>query len=97
MAGRHQVSCIRKRQHNNPHERITHIGGISNGTRWGLTSDEAINGLEAGKWTFYVHQTFNGRLYEAEVEVASRIGRKYLKTKNDGESPDNLLSLPECP
>lgn len=97
MAGRHQVSCIKKKQHSNPHERITNIGGVSDGKRWGLTSDDAISGIETGKWTFYVHQTLNGRTYEAEVTVASRNGRKYLKTKNDGESPDNLLSLPECP
>jgi hypothetical protein len=28
--------------------------------------------------------------------VASRLGVKYLKTVRDGESPDNLLSLPDC-
>ncbi len=27
----------------------------------------------------------------------SRYGNKYLKTEADGEQPDNLLSLPECP
>jgi hypothetical protein len=27
----------------------------------------------------------------------SAAGHKYLKTKNDGEQPNNLLSLPECP
>ena len=97
MAARHQIGCINKKQHQNPHERITRVGGVTNNTRWSLSSDEAINGLDAGKWTFYVHQTLNGRTYEADVIVASRNGRKYLKTKNDGESPDNLLSLPECP
>lgn len=97
MADRHQVRCINKKQHSNPHERITHIGGISNGTRWKISSDDAIKGIETGQWAFYVEQVYNGQVYTAEVEVASRNGRKYLKTKNDGESPDNLLSLPECP
>jgi len=27
----------------------------------------------------------------------SRFGNKYLKTVADGEQPNNLLSLPECP
>jgi hypothetical protein len=27
----------------------------------------------------------------------SRFGHKYLATEADGEQPDNLLSLPECP
>ncbi|MGZ3754722.1 MAG: hypothetical protein ACXVAY_03055 [Mucilaginibacter sp.] len=40
---RHRVSCINKRGgHFNPHERISHIGGVNeNGTRWKLTEDEA--------------------------------------------------------
>jgi hypothetical protein len=31
------------------------------------------------------------------VVVAKHNGREYLKTQADGYSPDNLLSLPECP
>ena len=35
---------------------------------------------------------------EVSVIVAtSRYGNKYLKTEADGEEPNNLLSLPECP
>jgi hypothetical protein len=26
-----------------------------------------------------------------------RRGNKYIKTQNDGDQPNNLLSLPECP
>jgi hypothetical protein len=34
----------------NPHERITHIGGISpNGERWRTAQQEAIDGIESGK------------------------------------------------
>jgi len=32
-----------------------------------------------------------------DVIVASGLGRKYLKTTADGEQPDNLLALPDCP
>jgi hypothetical protein len=31
------------------------------------------------------------------VKVAVHGGRKYLKTENDGYSPDNLLALRDCP
>jgi len=31
------------------------------------------------------------------IVAVSRFGNKYLKTEADGEQPDNLLSLPECP
>ena len=38
------------------------------------------------------------RLAIRKVNVAvSHYGNKYLKTENDGEQPDNLLALPECP
>ena len=33
----------------------------------------------------------------ADVIVATRNGHKYLKTEADYDTPDNLLSLPECP
>jgi hypothetical protein len=32
-----------------------------------------------------------------KVIIATRLGREYLKTEADGEQPDNLLALPECP
>jgi hypothetical protein len=31
-----------------------------------------------------------------ELEVVPRNGKKYVKTKNDGDEPDNLLRRPEC-
>lgn len=94
MQDRVQISCINKRgNHYNPHERISHIGGMSNGRRWRLTEDQAINAIEQGKYNFYV--STNGRT--VDVIVALHLGRKYLKTVVDDYSPDNLLSLNECP
>lgn len=95
MASRHEVRCIRKSNRQDPHERITHIGGVNaDGTRWTLTQIDAIKGIEDGKWEFFVRK--DGK--EVDVIVAtSRYGHKYLKTKADGEQPNNLLSLPECP
>ena len=49
--------------------------------------------MEAGNWAFYVDH--GGR--EVNVVIATRNGRKYLKTANDGANENNLLSLPECP
>ncbi len=88
-----EIQCINKSNRSNPHERITHVGGIHEGNRWKLTEDEAILAIENQRASFYVKQ----RGLRAEVIVATRSGKKYLKTVADGETPDNLLSLPECP
>ena len=89
-----EVKCINKSDRDNPWERITHIGGVNaNGTSWKLTQPQAIEGIESGKWSFYVERGGN----QAKVIVAvSRFGNKYLKTEADGEEPNNLLSIPEC-
>ena len=94
MASRHEVLCIRKTDRTNPHERITHIGGRNDdGTAWKITQEEAIAGIESDKWAFYVSR--GGHTVNVVVAV-SRWSHKYIKTENDGEQPDNLLSLSEC-
>ena len=94
MADTHQITCINKTDRQNAHERIKNIGGVTNNQRWKLTQEAAIAGIEAGKWRFIV--SVNGQTVWVIVAV-SRFGNKYLKTQNDGEHPNNLLSLPECP
>lgn len=95
MADRHEVKCINKSDRMNAHERITHIGGVNaDNTRWKITQEQAIDGIESGKWSFFVSR--GGSTVNVIVAI-SRFGNKYLKTQNDGEQPDNLLSLPECP
>jgi hypothetical protein len=94
MADRHEIQCINKSHRTYPHERITHVGGISGTQRWRITQEAAMQGIESGKWAFYVSR--GGHTVEVIV-ATSRWGHKYLKTEADGEQPNNLLSLPECP
>jgi hypothetical protein len=90
-----QVFCINKSDRTNPHEQITHIGGINaTGQRWRITQREAIEGIESGKWQFHVRAGYR----DVKVVVAvSRQGHKYIKTEADDCQPNYLLSLPECP
>lgn len=95
MASSHEILCINKNDRQNPQERITHIGGINPSlTRWKLSLDEAIRSIEKGEYSFYVNR--GGQRVDVIIST-SKSGRKYLKTRNDGEEPNNLLSLPECP
>lgn len=90
-----QITCIRKADRNNPWERITHVGGANaDGSRWLLTQEAAIVGIEARKWRFWVAGNSN---HVWVIVAVSRFGNKYLKTEADGEDPNNLLSLSECP
>jgi len=93
MASRIEITCINKAPRLDPHERISHVGGVNaDGTSWRLDLDAAIRGVEGGTYQFYTRG--GGR--EVDVVAATHNGHKYLKTRNDGIQPDNLLALTEC-
>lgn len=92
MAQTAQIKCINKIPREDRYHSITHVGGYTD-RQWKISQDEAISYIERGEWEFYT--IANG--HRTNVIVASRNGRKYLKTEADYDTPDNLLSLPECP
>lgn len=87
MMARLRVIWVTKNDSDQPHERIKYIGGAG----WKYKEGDAIIDLEHGLHSFYV-QVGNDAI---DVIVATHLGRKYLKTKDDELSPDILLSLPE--
>jgi len=94
MATNVQISCINKQDRQNPWERITHIGGMNaDNSRWKLTQQAAVEGIDAGKWKFWVEVPKGDSVWV--VIAVSRFGNKYLKTEPDGDQPNNLLA--ECP
>lgn len=96
MAQRVRVECS---VYSASEQRITHIGGQnppgSSSPRWKLTEAEAIAGIDEGRWSFYVERPA-GHIVDVIVATSSA-GRRYLKTTADGERPDNLSALPDCP
>lgn len=96
MAQRVRIECVNKSNRTNAHERIASIGGRNqDGTRWKMAQDRAVAKVNDRTYTFFVERPPG---HVAEVIVArSAHGHEYLKTVADGEHPNNLLALPECP
>jgi hypothetical protein len=91
IMSRYRVTCITKHE---KYERILNLGCYSPANIFHtFPEDEVIRRIEGGHDTFYVERPSG---HVAELEVAEHEGRKYVKTKPDGERPDNLLSLAQC-
>jgi hypothetical protein len=96
MATRVRIDCINKTDRANAHERIASFGGKNgDGSRWRLSQAEAVAGVKNGTYAFYVERPAG---HAVDVVIArSAYGHEYLKTVADGEHPNNLLALAECP
>ena len=89
-----EVTCVRRRGYAfSSYERIDTIGGATAGKRWLHDETRAIANIEANPKAYFVRV----RGEQIYLIVAIHAGRKYLKTSDDGFSPDSLLSLPPCP
>jgi hypothetical protein len=93
MTNRAQIKCINRTERMSPHERITHVGGFDS-SQWKIPLNDAVDKIESGEQTFFVQAH---RRTVGVIVAVSPSGIKYLKTEADGEQPDTLLRLPECP
>jgi hypothetical protein len=94
MATDSRIECVTKSDGPGAHERIRFIGGKrDDGTPWKLSQEVAVLGMDEGRWLFYIMAGKD----KARVVVATSQGHRYLKTTADGEQPESLLGLPECP
>ncbi len=95
MGETRQVRYVWKNDRYNPSDRITHIGGVFlDGKRWKLTQQEAIHGIETGRFRLYVNVAGER---DWLVVAFSIFGNLYLKTESDKDEPNSLLILPSPP
>ena len=91
-----RILCVNKQPAEEFHRQILHIGGLNaDGTRWKMSQDEAVSGIESGRWRFYVQHPPLDPIWVALARSAG--GDKYLTTEIDAAEPYTLLGLPECP
>jgi len=89
-----RILCTKKAVSGNFIGEITHIGGVNGtGDKWSLTVGEAIKGLEAGEWEFYIQE----RLEEIPVIGQITGATKSLTAIGQGYLHNLLEDLPECP
>lgn len=92
MATRYRVTCTQKHE---KHEHVLALGCFSpSNTFHKFTEAEVIERIEHHSDTFYTERP-DGHV--AEVIIVEIDGKKYLKTKADGERPNNLDWLKDCP
>ena len=90
-----RIDCVTRTDRVSPHHRIRAIGGRGrDGKRWRLSEEAAIAAIENERATFYVEWPPGHRL---DIVVGQGLGKRYLKTESDVESPDILLGMSDCP
>jgi hypothetical protein len=95
MARSLQIFCSTKDHRLDPYECVTYIGGLNDdGSPWRLSIAEAVEGIRARRWEFYVLGSSGEKIW-LHITV-SRDGHEYLKTFADRDVPYLLLSQPSC-
>ena len=85
------ISCVKVAQRK-PRPAVAKIGGWNpDASRWQLSIDDAIAGIEQGKWSFYT--LVNGQRVPVVIGREPD-GTKTLKGETDGDQPTALLTLP---
>jgi hypothetical protein len=89
----YEVKCVNKIPRNDPYDRINYIGiNTLNGVKK-YTVAEIVNFIEMDGHRFFVSK--NGKSVFLKVGISPN-NNKYVKTEDDGQPLNNLLSLPEC-
>lgn len=86
------ISCVKVAQRKPRPATIAKIGGWNpDASRWQLSLDDAIAGIEQGKWSFYT--LVDGQRVPVVIGLQAD-GTKILKGQSDGEQANALLALP---
>ncbi|EYF05337.1 DUF3892 domain-containing protein [Chondromyces apiculatus] len=93
MSETHIIDGVIKTGSSAAHDGIASVGGEHAGRRWRDTQQQAIDNIKSRRVSCYVAPPNGPRV---AVIIGERNGREYLKTANDGEQPNNLLSLRSC-
>lgn len=93
-----RITCINKDNgnHDNPHEAITFLGWLEDGTglqgKWPRI--RMYNWIKDENGVAYVNDSAGNKVYVQTAE--SRNGNPFVRTIADGRETNNLLSLMEC-
>ncbi len=93
-----RITCINKAggYHEEPHEAISHLGWVMDGSAEKGRSTR----LQMYDWLSVRGNSAYVQVGTVKVDVITAVtsrGTKYVKTRPDFTPKDNLLKLPECP
>jgi Protein of unknown function (DUF3892) len=93
-----RITCIKKAagNHENTHVAISELGWENESTNaTGKSTREKMYDWVNDGNSAYVKDASSGNKADLEA-VKTASGTKYVRTKPDGTTKDNLLALPEC-
>jgi hypothetical protein len=93
MLRKRLINCIAKPESDDSVEAIASVRGEDDaGQPFEATREQVYDDIKNGQWAYIVHVGNN----EADVEAYLRNGKKFIRTKPDGDPSDNLLKLRRC-